>query len=82
MVECGVSQKIPESSDQFDGDILTKYELMHPGMCLVVDKVGSNISQTGDGHIAGTKYCCEHGTIPNNKVSHNDRHFTLLGLQL
>lgn len=79
MVECGVSRKLPEPSDQFDGDILTKYELIHPGMCLVVDEVGSNISQRGDGHIAGTKYCCEHGTIPNNKVSHNDRHFTLLG---
>ena len=26
-----------------------------------------------------TKYCCEHGTIPNNKVSHNDQPFTVLG---
>eukprot|EP00957_Ditylum_brightwellii_P098401 7497117-Ditylum_brightwellii.AAC.1 len=27
----------------------------HPWMCLVVDEVGSNLSQKGDGHISGTK---------------------------
>ena len=79
MVECGVARKLDAPTDQFDGDIATRYELLHPGMCLVVDEVGSNISQRGDGHITGTKYCCEHGTIPNNKVSHNDQHFTVLG---
>ena len=78
MVECGVARKLDAPTDQFDGDIVTRYELLHPGMCLVVDEVGSNISQRGDGHITGTKYCCEHGTIPNNEVSHNDRHFTML----
>ena len=30
-------------------------------MCLVVGKVGSNISQRGDGQIAGKKYYCENG---------------------
>jgi len=79
MVECGAARKLPEPSDQFVGDMKTKYELLHPAMCLVVDEVGSNISQRGDGHVTGTKYCCEHGTIPYNKASHNDRHFTLLG---
>ena len=34
------------------------HTLGHPNMCLVVDEVGSNISQKGDGHIGGTKYIC------------------------
>ena len=79
MVECGVARKLDHQSSKFVGDIMTRYELMHPEMCLVVDEVSSNISQRGDGHIAGMKYCCEYGSIPNNKASHNDRHFTLLG---
>ena len=44
----------------------------------MVDEVGSNISQRGDGHIGGQKYVCEIGTVPQNKVSHNDCHFTVL----
>ena len=48
-------------------------------MYLVVDEVGCNISQRGDGHVAGRKYCCEVGGIPQNKSSYNDRHFTCLG---
>ena len=38
------------------------YTLEHPDMRLVVDKVGSNLSQKGNGHIGGTKYMCEKGT--------------------
>ena len=53
--------------------------LVHPEMCFVVNKVGSNISQRGDGHIRGKKYCYEFYSIPQNKASHNDRHFTCLG---
>ena len=45
----------------------------------MVDEVGSNISQRGDGHVGGRKYCCEIGGIPQNKSSYNDKHFTCLG---
>ena len=48
-------------------------------MCLVVDEVGSHISQKGDGHIAGKKYVCEIDSIPKEQASHTDKHFTLLG---
>ena len=58
---------------------MIKYKLMHPEIHLVVDEVGNNISQRGDDHFAREKYCCEHINIPNNKASHNDRQFTLLG---
>ena len=80
MVEAGVAKKLDVASDQFPGKLKTAHELIHPEMCLVVDEVGSNISQRGDGHIAGKKYCCEKGYgVPQNKSSINDRHFTLLG---
>ena len=80
MVDAGVARKLDVISDNFPGQLKTEYELIHPEMCLVVDEVGSNISQRGDGHIAGKKYCCEKGYgVPQNKSSINDRHFTVLG---
>lgn len=43
-------------------------------------KAESNISQLGDRHIAGKKYCCEKGySAPQNKSTINDWYFTLLG---
>ena len=45
----------------------------------MVDEVGSNISQKGDGHIAGKKYVCEIDSIPKEQASHTDKHFALLG---
>lgn len=53
MIECGVARKLDVPSDQFDGDILTRYKLLHTEMCLVIDEVGRNISQRGDVHITG-----------------------------
>ena len=79
MVEAGVAKKLDVASDQFPSKLKTTYQLIHPEMCLVVNEVGSNISQQWDGHIAGKKYCCEKGCgVPQNKSSINDRHFTLL----
>ena len=48
-------------------------------MCLVVNKVGNNISQGRDGHGVGIKYYCEVRGIPSNKSSYNDQYFTCLG---
>ena len=55
------------------------HSLDHPDLCIVVDEVGSNLSQKGDGHIGGQKYVCAKGSIPQIKVQHSERHFTLLG---
>ena len=54
------------------------HRIDHPSMCLVVDEVGSNLSQKGDGHIGGQKYVCAKGTIPQTKVQHTENHFTLI----
>ena len=79
MVDAGVAQCFDQPSSLDHKQLKTRYHLTHPQMCLVVDEVGSNILQRGDGHIGGQKYVCEIGTVPQNKVSHNDRHFTVLG---
>jgi len=55
-------------------------EITHPDLCIVMDEVGSNTSQKGDGHIGGKKYICETGYVPQLKASKRDKHFTLLGL--
>ena len=89
LVESGLATQLNESiyMDRI-GNVATKHEafgakcthtLDHPDMCLVVDEVGSNLSQKGDGHVGGQKFVCAKGTIPQVKVQHSERHFTLLG---
>ena len=80
MADAGVVRFLNEPSSHYQGLLKTPFHLTHPEMCLVLDEVGSNFSQWGDGHIGGQKYVCEEiGTVPQNTVSHNDRHFTVLG---
>ena len=73
-----------------DGDVTTTsmkeafglpctHRIIHPDMCLVVDEVGSNLSQKGDGHVGGRKVMCEKHCTPQEQVQHKEKHFTLLG---
>jgi len=90
MVECKVASRYdtPIYSTN-NGSIATEWsqkfglpcthKIDYPEMCLVVDEVGADLSQKGDGHIGGAKYACEKGTHAQNKVQHTDKHFTLLG---
>ena len=89
MTESGVATKLDDpvcmdrdsnitSQEQCFGTQCT-HTLDHPHYCLVVDEVGSNLSQKGDGHVGGQKYVCARGAIPQVKVQHSERHFTLLG---
>ena len=48
----------------------------------MTDEVGWNINQTGDGDVGTEKYLCEKVQIPQEKVSKNNEHFTLIGLTL
>ena len=80
MVDAGVAYVSDEFVSDYPGPLKTKYHLKHPEMCLVIDELGSNSSQRGDGHIGGQKYQCEIGTVPQIKASHsNERHFAVLG---
>ena len=64
MVECGVAEKLeipifmdrdgnPTEDDSKIFGVKCTHTITHPDMCLVVDEVGSNLSQKGDGHIGG-----------------------------
>ena len=55
------------------------YDAITECKVIVVDEVGSDLSPKGDVHIGGAKYACKKGTVPQNKVKHTDKHFTLLG---
>ena len=58
------------------------HQITHPEYCVVMDEVGGNINQTGDGDVGTEMYLCERGNIPQGKVSKSNKHFTLLGLTL
>jgi len=60
------------------GDIVAKeealghksaYELIHPEMLVFVDEVGSNTSQTKDGHVGGQTYLCTKEGRPQQRAA-------------
>ena len=55
------------------------HNIVHPDYFMMADEVGGNASQKGDGHAGGKKLLCEKGSVPRKVVSHQDKHFTLLG---
>ena len=90
MVEAGVAVKkdYPEWMDAY-GDIVYEdnalgckvtHDLIRPEMCIVMDEVGGNTSQKGDGNKGGEKFIVPKGMIPQLKANAQDKHFTLLGL--
>ena len=79
LVESGNAIKTQEHTSKYEGALKTQYQITHPQNCLVVDEVGTDTSQKGVGHIAGAKYYCGRGCVPQNQSSSNDKHFTMLG---
>ena len=58
----------------------TKYNLIcPPDRLLFVDEVGSNTSQTKDGHVGGELFLCGKGERPQQRSAHKYAHFTVLG---
>ena len=56
------------------------HDLIHPEMCIVGDEVDSNLNMIGDGYAGGDKLLCKKDSIPQQKTSTRDKHFTLLPL--
>ena len=90
MVEAGVAVKkdYPEWMDAY-GDIVYEddalgckvtHDLIRPEICIVMDEVGGNTSQKGDGNKGGEQFIVPKGMIPQLKANAQDKHFTLLGL--
>ena len=90
MVEAGVAVKHDTPQWQnTNGDIVGEedavgckvtHDLIHPEMCIVMDEVGGNTSQKGDGNNGGELHVCAKDMVPQQKASTKDKHFTLLGL--
>ena len=55
-------------------------EITHPGMVILADEVGCNISQRGDGHVGGEKYMCAKGKIPKKWQQKKSNTLPCLGL--
>ena len=51
-------------------------------MCIVVDDVGGNTSQKGDGLVGGELLLTEPGQVAQRTISTKNKHYTLLGLTL
>ena len=91
MVECRVELVLPEQKyttrvcDKATTNMKEAFELpctheiIHSDICLVIDEVGSNLCQKGDGHVRGRKVMCEIHCTPQEQVQHKEKHFTLLG---
>ena len=58
------------------------HQMDQPEYCVVMDEVGGKINMQGDGYIGGETFLCELGVIPQDKSSRNNKHFTLLGINL
>jgi hypothetical protein len=57
----------------------TQYSLLHPEYLVMVDKVGENISQKGDGNTGGQHYMVASDMRAQVQNSFKDNHFTILG---
>ena len=92
MVDAGVAELVasPEWQDK-EAKVIdessafgckTTHSLKYPDYCVVMDEVVGNINMKGDGHIGGDMYHNKAGVIVQQKVSRNDKNFTLCGLTL
>lgn len=66
-----------------DDDFGCKVTLIstRPDMCLV-DEVGGNTNQKGDGSVGSEVQLCESGKTPQQQIKSKDEHYTLLGLTI
>ena len=55
-------------------------DITDPDWVLVMDEVGGNTNQKGDGNVGGELQLCERGKVPKRKINTKDKHYTLLGL--
>ena len=90
MVEAGVAfeREVPAWMNAA-GDIVEEdeaagcevtHDLTRPEYCFVMDEVGGNTSQKGDGHKGGELFVCPKGMVPKQKANTKDKNFTLLGV--
>lgn len=91
LVACNIAERLPEPlwMDK-EGNVMESAEeaygqrctirINYPELCFVADEVGSNISQTGDGNVGGSKVVCGSKCVPQKKASKKNKHFTVMGI--
>ena len=67
---------VVEESEAFGCKVT--HDIIHPEYVLVMDEVGGNTSQKGDGHVGGELMVCEAGKTPQRKINTRSKHYTLL----
>jgi hypothetical protein len=88
--EASIAEKLDEAvwRDKYNGIVGTQveayrrkmqYSLLHPEYLVMVDEVGENISQKGDGNAGGQKYMVVIDMLAQVRNSFKDNHFTVLG---
>ena len=88
MVDAGIAVKrnSPAWMDK-NGEIVTEeeafgckvtHDLLHPEYAIVLDEVGGNTNQKGDGNVGGELMLCERGKTPQKKINTKDKHYTVL----
>lgn len=70
--------KIVDKSDAFG--CIVAHDITHPDYIIVMDEVGGNTSQKGDGYVGGKLMLCETRKTPQQKINTKNKHYTLLGL--
>ena len=56
------------------------HKITSPDMILVMDEVGADTSQKGDGAVGNEKFVCARGSTPKEKCARKAKHWTLIGL--
>ena len=69
---------VNEEKDSFGCKV--SIDIQRPGMCIVMDEVGCNLSQENDKSVGGQKYVCGKNDQPYQSVATKSNHFTCLGL--
>ena len=90
MEDSGVATKLNEpvwmdkSGEEVDEDDFFDCKvtrmITRPDMCLVVDEVGGNTNQKGDGNVGGELQLCESEKTPQQQINIKYKHYILLGL--
>ena len=55
------------------------YNITDPDLGIVLDEVGGNTNQKGDGYLEGELILCKTGKSTQRKINNKNKHYTVLG---
>ena len=54
------------------------HNIKHTDYVLILDKVGGNTNQKGNGNVGGELMMCERGKNPQKKINTKDKHYIVI----